>query len=192
MEAARFHINPGDELNIAWHGNYDQIRFSLAYCNNGTSSDIPMVSVVVGDCNSETDLLTLNTLNCECVTIAPPSSGISGTQTGTVTEEANNTGLLVSTSTNQIKAKLITVSISVVISTVIVCSLLLIVITILFVHQQKIRLQQKRIRGPAYKCRRGYINEAYSTNAIHTESNIAYSTSTVHSTTPHDYDYVVL
>ena len=202
LEAARFHINPGDALDIAWHGNYDQIRFSLAYCNNATSSDIiPMVSIVTGDYNSETDLLTLNTLNCEYVTIAPPSSGITGTQAGTVTE-ANNTGLLVPTNINQIvesKAKLTTVSISVVISIVIVCSLLLVVIILLFVHWQKNRSSTEESDSGsevqptnAEEVIEVDINEAYSTNAIHTKSNIAYSTSAVDSTTPHDYDYVVL
>ena len=72
-----FDIQDGDKLNISWYGRYsrysnvlwyDQIRFSLAYYNNGTSS-VPMVSIVVGDCDPETvDMLTLNTLYCEDVT----------------------------------------------------------------------------------------------------------------------------
>ena len=50
----------------------DQIRFSLAYYNR--TSPVPMVSIVVGDCDSEIDLLTLNTLYCEPVTITAADS----------------------------------------------------------------------------------------------------------------------
>ena len=82
-----FAIQVGDTLNISWHGNnIQQSRFSLAYYHNGTSPAIPMVSIVVGDCDPETDLLTLNTLYCEDVNIELPSSGITATQSGTVTE----------------------------------------------------------------------------------------------------------
>ena len=73
LVAKNFDIQDGDTVNISWHGNvlwYDQIRFSLAYYHNGTSPAIPMVSIVVGDCESETDLLSLNTLYCEDVTQA--------------------------------------------------------------------------------------------------------------------------
>ena len=64
-------IQVGDTLNIAWHGNNNiqNPRFSLAYYyNRNIPPAIPMVSIVVGDCDSKTDLLTLNTLYCEPIT----------------------------------------------------------------------------------------------------------------------------
>ena len=77
LVADKFDIQDGDTLNISWHGNilqHDQIRFSLAYYNNGTSPAIPMVSVVVGNCDPETDLLSLNTLYCEDVPVMDTDS----------------------------------------------------------------------------------------------------------------------
>ena len=139
LEAARFHINPGDALDIAWHGNYDQIRFSLAYCNNATSSDIiPMVSIVTGDCNSETDLPTQNIFKSEDVTTEPP-----------ISEQISSRGTTTTTSTNEsittdenAKAKLSTIDI--VISGVISCSLLLFIILMIIVVTYVIVVRRKR------------------------------------------------
>ena len=36
------------------------------------------------------------------------------------------------------------------------------------------------------------MNEAYITNFIPTESNVAYSTTAAHNTMPRDYDYIAL
>ena len=78
----KFEIKAGDVLNISWHMHFDVEylnwnRFSLAYYNTGTSSDsyIPMVSLVVGDCDPEVDLLTLNTLYCENTTVTTSGNG---------------------------------------------------------------------------------------------------------------------
>ena len=62
LEETMLHIKPGDTLDI--HDSYQSSRFSLAYYSNGTFS-IPLVSFVMGDCESETEPLTLNILNCE-------------------------------------------------------------------------------------------------------------------------------
>ena len=70
LEETMLHIEPGDTLDI--HDSYQSSRFSLAYYSNGTFS-ISLVSFVVGDCESETDPLTLNILNCEDATMAPTS-----------------------------------------------------------------------------------------------------------------------
>ena len=110
-----FEVTVGDTLNISWHTDVDHLRnicFSLAYYN-GTSAaaGIPMVSIVVGNCDSEADLQTLNTLCCEGTL---HSTGIiTYKQTSTV---INSTALLASTSINQLEpnTKLTTVSVSVV------------------------------------------------------------------------------
>ena len=70
LSAVNFQVEPRDVLNISWYDAREQSqqvrnRFSLAYYNNGTSPSIPMVSIIVGDCDPETDLLKLNTLYCE-------------------------------------------------------------------------------------------------------------------------------
>ena len=70
LEETMLHIKPGDTLDI--HDSYQSSHFSLAYYSNGTFS-IPLISFVVGDCESETDPLTLNILNCEDATMAPTS-----------------------------------------------------------------------------------------------------------------------
>jgi type II secretory pathway pseudopilin PulG len=77
LAATNFDILVGDRLNISWYGNVrqrDQIRFSLAYYNNGTPPVVPMVSIVVGNCDPAADLLTLNTLYCESDTITTSDS----------------------------------------------------------------------------------------------------------------------
>ena len=80
LTGTEFNIQDGDKLNISWHHDgdvlqQDLLRFLLAYHNNGTSPSIPMVSIVVGDNGSETDLLTSNTQYCEEVT-DPPTSDV--------------------------------------------------------------------------------------------------------------------
>ena len=79
LTETNFDIQVGDRLNISWYGDIrqpDQIRFSLAYYDNGTFPGIPMVSIVVGDCNqSETDLLILDDLYCEQID-EPTTGGI--------------------------------------------------------------------------------------------------------------------
>ena len=68
VSADMLEIKAGDALSISWRtneGEPDRNRFSLAYYNAGTSSETPMVSIVVGVCDSETNLLTLNPLYCE-------------------------------------------------------------------------------------------------------------------------------
>ena len=92
LPAREFNIQYGDALNIFWSGDVqelDQLRLSLAYYNNGTPPSIPMVSVVVGDCAPDTDLLTLCTLYCEedsICTDQPTSS-----TTSSETEKSFNT-----------------------------------------------------------------------------------------------------
>ena len=72
LTTTNFTIQSGDILNISWLvGN----RFSLAYYNNGTSPAIPMVSVVVGDCEPETDFLTLDSLYCELEKVTATPTG---------------------------------------------------------------------------------------------------------------------
>ena len=117
VSADMFEIKAGDVLGISWHTNAlnpNLNRFSLAYYNYTgiLSSDIPIVSIVVGDCDPEADLLTLDTLYCE--------------------EPTDSTTM--STRTKSQEFNLITISTSVVISVVVSCSLLLsIVIVIMFV-----------------------------------------------------------
>ena len=71
ISADMFEVKPGDMLNISWHitalDDTYLNRFYLAYyCNNdtGISFDIPVVSLVVGDCVPEADLLTQDNLYC--------------------------------------------------------------------------------------------------------------------------------
>ena len=193
-----FNIQSGDVLNISWRGNVlerNQIRFSLAYDNSGTSPAIPMVSIVVGDCYPETDLLSLNTLYCEDVNVELPSSGITVTQSGTVTDGT---------------ALPVTVIVSIVTSIVVLCSLLSIVVVILvtFLRQKKYKVNRPTCRSSMQESdsRSEFkptsaeviemdMNEAYITNTIHTESNVAYSSCTpvvLDSTMPHDYDNVIV
>ena len=88
LTAINFNIQAGDKLSISWHGvhnNTQQPRFSLAYYHNGTSPAIPMVSIVVGDCDSKTDLLILNTLYCEPITDSITNNTSTPATTGSVT-----------------------------------------------------------------------------------------------------------
>ena len=71
-----FNIQSGDVLSINLSG---QIRFCLAYYNNEAFSSIPMVSIVVGDCDSDTDLLTLDTLYCKNYNISQSTEAGSAT-----------------------------------------------------------------------------------------------------------------
>ena len=175
-------INVGDVLNISWRtnsGQSDRNRFSLAYYN-GTSSKIPMVSIVVGDCDSETNLLTLNSLYCEEDT----ESIVTNDKTSTIGTAIK------STVTNAV------------IGGVISCSLLLLtvitIITVLVVRRNKKKSLNEEIHSEIQPTSVGEvnieldINEAYITNSIPTESNISYSTTAAHTTMPRDYDYIAL
>ena len=69
-------VQVNDILAISWHGNVsqtDQIRYSLAYYTDSGGSRVPMVSIVVGDCDPETDRLTSNTLQSEEMNITTTS-----------------------------------------------------------------------------------------------------------------------
>ena len=120
-----FEIKAGDALSISWctnEGEPDRNRFSLAYYNAGTSSEMPMVSIVVGVCDSETNLLTLNPLYCEEATELMVT-----TKSTTATTSTNRKNV------DESKAKVGAVSINVIIGVVISYSeslLLLAVITI--------------------------------------------------------------
>ena len=159
-EAARFIIKSQDMLNITWHGDLSQDRFLLAYynCYNGApfNNMVPMVSIVVGDYDSDTDL---QTLNCEDIIIAespasdqpstraitsPPTSNtiISSTIASKKSTGSTNTDINFIKSTVNDKAK---DKLSVVISGIISCSLLLIIIlTTIVVTICFIALRQKR------------------------------------------------
>ena len=83
LTAANFQVKAGDVLNISWYDEREQWlgnRFSLAYQYNTHSHiHVPMVSIIVGDCDSETDLLTLNSLYVHCKKIIEPISTTAGT-----------------------------------------------------------------------------------------------------------------
>ena len=138
--------------------------------------------------------MTLNTLYCEDINIELPSSGTTATQSGTVTEEYNSTAL--------------PVIVSIITSIVVLCSLLSIVVVILviFVRQKKYKMNRPRSSMQESDSRSEFkptcaeviemdMNEAYITNTIHTESNVAYSSCTpvvLDSTMPHDYDNIIV
>ena len=160
LTATNFNIQTGDKLNISWRGNAlqpDQIRFSLAYDNYGA---FPMVSVVVGDCGSEPDLLTLDRLYCEEVTPTANVESVAVTESFTSTpatkwpitsnkidssEAVSDASAEASTtltgtidesvntaSTNQFKLSNASANETVIISGVVVFSLLLLIIILLF------------------------------------------------------------
>ena len=91
LTATNFTIQVRDTLNIAWRGNVQQPRFSLAY--NGPSPAIPMVSIVVGNCDSVTNLLTLNSLYCEEDTEMATDSTPTGSELVTSTEINDSEGV---------------------------------------------------------------------------------------------------
>ena len=95
-----FTVQSGDALNISWPQHYvglhNQIRFLLAQYDNG-SAMVPMVSIILGNCDRETDLLILNSLYCEEVTISPTSDTISITRNVTRTPATKSDGLVTST-----------------------------------------------------------------------------------------------
>ena len=106
-----FEIQIGDKLNISWSGDVrqpDQIRFSLAYYNNGIL--IPMASIFVGDYDPSPDFMTLNSLYCE----------------DTVTKESIST-TVTQASTNQSESDIQTDNMAVIISGVVVFSLFLLI-----------------------------------------------------------------
>ena len=146
-----FDIEVGDKLNISWYGNVlwcDQIRFSLPYYNNGTSS-VPMVSIIVGDYNPETDLLTLNTLYCEDVPVMATDSinmirnvtGILATSgsTATMTKESTFTtrASIKRNNSSTTSDKIIIISGTVVFSLLLLLILLFFVVVLIFVVKQR-------------------------------------------------------
>lgn len=208
LAETRFYVRPGDVLNLSWQGDadwtrfrfgdIDRVRFNLAYYRNGTSPEIPMVSIVVGDCDSETDQLTLNLLNyCENVT-EPTTSGITSTQSSNTILSTNNQ--------NDSKSELTTV---VVIGVVTSCALLLMtmiiimIIMVLAMHWHKSTVKKSSTEENDSKVQYTSagedniiynsiievdVNEAYT---IPTGPNVAYSTLAVYDTKPHDYDYIM-
>ena len=196
-------INVGDVLNISWRtnsGRPDRNRLSLAYYN-GTSSKIPMVSIVVGDCDSETNLLTLNSLYCaegtESTITSGKTSAVGTASTCTLTTSNKFTDAM----TNMNQNIKLTVT-NAVIGGVISCSFLLLtvitIITVLVVRRNKKKSLNEEIHSEIQPTSVGEvnieldINEAYISNSIPTESNIAYSTTAAHNTMPRDYDYIAL
>ena len=95
-----FTVQFGDVLNISWPQHYvrqhNQIRFSLAQYDNG-SAMVPMVSIILGNCDRETDLLALNSLHCEEVTISPTSDTTAIIRNVTSTPAIKSDGLVTST-----------------------------------------------------------------------------------------------
>ena len=136
-------INVGDVLNISWRtnsGRPDRNRFSLTYYN-GTSSKMPMVSIVVGDCDPETNLLTLNSLYCaegsESTIISGKTSTIGTTSTYTLTMSNKFTDAM--TNINQNSSNL-----NVVIGGAISCLFLLIILLILVITCVIIKRRRKK------------------------------------------------
>ena len=136
-------INVGDVLNISWRTNEEQSdrnRFSLA-CYNGTSSKIPMVSIVVGDCDSDTNLLTLNSLYCaegsESTIISGKTSTIGTTSTYTLTMSNKFTDAMINMNQNSSK-------LNAVIGGIISCYFLLIILLILVITCVIIKRRRKK------------------------------------------------
>lgn len=147
-----FEIKAGDVLNISWHtnaGEPDKNRFSLAYYgNNGTSTKIPMVSIVVGVCDSETNLLTLNSLYmyCEEDTESTITSGKTSTigKASTCMLTTSNKFTDATTNINQNSSEFKLTVTNAVIGGVISCSLLLIILLILVITCMIIKRRRKR------------------------------------------------
>ena len=139
-----FEVKAGDMLNISWHtnsGQPDRNRFSLTYYN-GTSSEIPMVSIVVGVCNSETNLLTLNSLYCEEdteSTITSSTIGAASTCTLTTSDKFTDATTL-NTNQNNSELKLT----NAVIGGAIFCSLLSIILLIFVITCVIFKRQRKK------------------------------------------------
>ena len=134
-------VNVDDMLAISWHGNVsqpDQIRYSLAYYTDNGGSRIPMVSIVVGDCDLETDRLTSNTLQCEEMNITTTSDSPGPSNTVSHTPATDNEQMT-STTTNpklnsESEVKLsTTIDKTIIISGIVVFSLILIILLIIFV-----------------------------------------------------------
>ena len=197
-------IRPGDMLNFSWQGDAElnrfryhddsinRVRFNLAYYR---ASGLPMVSIVVGDCDSQTDQLMLNLLNCHNGNVSEPTTiGINSTW---------NSSTTLSSKDNESKYELTN---GVIIGVVTSCALLLIMIitistiTALVMHWHKSTVKksstQENDSDEVHYASIGEVkikmdkNEAYAT-CILTESNVAYSLPKVHDILPNDYDYVV-
>ena len=202
-----FYIRPGDMLNFSWQGDAElnrfrhddiinRVRFNLVYYRDGTPSGLPMVSIIVGDCDSQTDQLTLNLLNCHNGNVSEPTTiGINSTQ---------NSSTTLSSKDNESKYELTT---GVIISVVTSCALLLIMIitistmTALVMHWHKSTVKksstQENDSDEVHYASIGEVkiemdkNEAYAT-CIPTESNVAYSLPKIHDVLPtNDYENVV-
>ena len=185
-----FEVKVGDVLSISWRtsaGRPHQNCFSLVYYN-GTFSEIPMVFIVMGVCGSEINLLTLSSLYCEEVT------ELMGTTKSTKAATSTN-------QKNVDESKATVNNTNVIIGVVISCSLLLLavitIITIFVVRRNKKKSLNEEIHSEIQPTSVGEgieldINEAYITNSICTESNVAYSTTAAHTTMPCDYDYIAL
>ena len=144
LSTKNFTIQAGDALNISWYGDVlqqDQIRFSLAYNNNGIPSGMPMVSVIVDAggsnyCDPTHDWLGQPNLNLYCEEITehqPVTNGtvltkttLANTQASTVTEITNITTM----STSQ---RITKINVTAVISGVVSCFLLLSLLLILVI-----------------------------------------------------------
>ena len=146
LSTENFTIQTGDVLNISWYGDVlqpDQVRFSLAYYDNGTPPGIPMVSVVTANrfnCENNSAWLAQSNLYCEETDRQPTANDTATTpvsiQTSTIIEKANYTTTSISTSQSDssmpdTEAK--STNITVVISGVVSCSFLLSLLLILVV-----------------------------------------------------------
>ena len=183
LAATEFIIQVGDILNISWHGDMrepDQIRFSLAYFNNGTSSSIPMVSIVVGDCGPDTDLLILSTPYCEeyntdpqpstCDTISTKASTVrknsirSSTTTVVATEPPTNgsTSTKMATKKSDSAAKLTTSNVATIIGVVLFSLLLTILLILVVICMIVIRRRRKSTSvNNVDSTGMRYVNEAH-------------------------------
>jgi hypothetical protein len=124
-----------DVLVISWHGDISQpaqIRFSLAYYINNNGIRVPMVSIVVGDYDSEIGQLTSNALRCEEVTTA---------STVTMTMESIGT-TQASTKESDSKIQISTTNETIIISGVVLFSLVLLSI-LLFVFTFVVKRRRK-------------------------------------------------
>ena len=188
LTATEFITQAGDVLNISWRGDIrqgDQIRFSLAYYNNGTSPSIPMVSIVVGECT---------------VTERSSTTTVVATEPLNTVKNSNNNR---ATNPNQGKTKSeadksITTAVAI---GVVSCSLLLVLFLITVVTIIYIVLRQRRKpkhssladssvsmeANVAYGTHPPQVVDSTKSDTVPTEANVAYGT---HPPQVYDYDYV--
>ena len=157
LTATEFITQAGDVLNISWRGDVrqrDQIRFSLAYYNNGTSPSIPMVSIVVGEYT---------------VTERSSTTTVAATEPLNTVKNSNNNR---ATNPNQGKTKSeadksITTAVAI---GVVSCSLLLVLFLITVVTIIYIVLRQRR------KPKHSSLDSTKSDSSVSIEANVAYGT----------------